>query len=82
MIKTKIKTGQLLILESTTYPGCTEEVFYDFLNKKFIIDKNIFLGYSPERENPGDKEYDFLNTPKVVSGIGQTLSNFVKKFMK
>ncbi len=79
MIKTKIKTGQLLILESTTYPGCTEEVFYDFLNKKFIIDKNIFLGYSPERENPGDKEYDFLNTPKVVSGIGPNSLKLCKK---
>ncbi len=66
-----LKKGQILILESTTYPGCTEDIFYKYLNNKFQIDKNFFLGYSPERENPGDKEYDFQNTPKVVSGIGK-----------
>jgi UDP-N-acetyl-D-glucosamine dehydrogenase len=70
-IKSYIQPGQLIILESTTYPGCTEDIFLNFLNKNFIIDKNIFLSYSPERENPGDKNYNFKNTPKIVSGIGK-----------
>lgn len=68
-IKHLIKPGQLIVIESTVYPGCTEEIFYKYLNKKFELDKNIFLSYSPERENPGDKKFGFKNTPKVVSGI-------------
>ncbi len=68
-IKHLLKPGQLIILESTVYPGCTEEIFYDYLNNKFELDNNFFLSYSPERENPGDKKFDFQNTPKVVSGI-------------
>ena len=70
-IKPFVKKGQIIILESTTYPGCTEDIFYHDLNKKFIIDENFFLCYSPERQNPGDDKFDFKNTPKVVSGIGK-----------
>ena len=70
-IKPFTKKGQMIILESTTYPGCTEELFYRDLEKKFKIDKEIFLSYSPERENPGDVNFNFKNTPKVVSGIGE-----------
>jgi UDP-N-acetyl-D-glucosamine dehydrogenase len=70
-VKPFIRTGQLIVLESTTYPGCTEEIFGFDLKKKFELDNNIFLSYSPERENPGDKKYDFRNTPKVVSGVGK-----------
>ena len=70
-VKPFINKGHLIILESTTYPGCTEEIFGFYLNKRFKLDNEIFLSYSPERENPGDKKYDFKNTPKVVSGIGK-----------
>lgn len=70
-IKSHTRKGQLLVLESTTYPGCTEEIFSDYLKKKFIIDKEFFLSYSPERENPGDDKFNFQNTPKTVSGIGR-----------
>lgn len=70
-IKPFIRSGQIIILESTTYPGCTEDIFGDYLKKKFLVDKNIFLSYSPERENPGDKNFGFHNTPKVISGIGK-----------
>ena len=70
-IKQFTQKGQLIILESTTYPGCTEEIFLDYLKNKFLIDKEIFLSYSPERENPGDNNYNFENTPKVVSGINK-----------
>ena len=78
-IKNFIQRGQLIILESTTYPGCTEEIYLNFLNKNFIVDKNIFLAYSPERENPGDKNFNFKNTPKIVSGINKNSLILCKK---
>jgi len=67
-IKKYFKKNQLLVLESTTYPGTTEEKIKPFLDKKFLIGKNFFLGYSPERENPGDNSYAFKNIPKICSG--------------
>ena len=77
-IRPFIQKGQMIVLESTTYPGCTEDIFFKHLDKKFSIDKDFFLGYSPERENPGDKKYDFQNTPKVVSGIGKNSLDICK----
>ena len=79
-IKNYTKSGQMIILESTTYPGCTEDIFLTYLKKKFLIDKEIFLSYSPERENPGDSKFNFQNTPKVVSGIGKNSLNICKNF--
>ncbi len=81
-IKKFIKKGQLIILESTTYPGCTEEIFLSYLKKKFLIDKEIFLSYSPERENPGDSKFNFKNTPKVVSGIKNNSLTLCNNFYK
>lgn len=81
-IKNYTKKGQLIILESTTYPGCTEEIFIKYLKKKFLVDKEIFLSYSPERENPGDSQFNFKNTPKVVSGIGKNSLNICNNFYK
>ena len=72
----------MIVLESTTYPGCTEEIFNDYLNKKFKIDNNIFLSYSPERESPGDKKFNFHNTPKIVSGIGKKSLNLCNLLYK
>jgi len=64
-----LKEGQLLILESTTYPGTTEEKIAPLIVKNgFEIGKNFFIGYSPEREDPGNKKYTTKNIPKVVSG--------------
>ncbi len=62
--------NQLVILESTTYPGTTEEEIVPFVEKKskFKIGSNFFVGYSPEREDPGNKKYNTKNIPKVVSG--------------
>ena len=54
-----LKRYQILILESTTYPGTTEEIIKPYLDKKFNVGDNFFLGYSPERENPGDKNFSF-----------------------
>ena len=71
-IKKFVKFNQTLILESTVYPGATLELF-NLLNsdKKFILGKNFFLGFSPERENPGDKSFSYNTTPKVISGFSK-----------
>tara|TARA_Y100000741_G_scaffold332600_1_gene288669 strand:- start:6435 stop:7751 length:1317 start_codon:yes stop_codon:yes gene_type:complete len=72
-IKNHLKEDQLLILESTTYPGTTEEEIAPFINKienkNFIIGKNFYIGYSPEREDPGNKKFSTKNIPKIVSGF-------------
>lgn len=78
IIQKFIRPGQLIVLESTTYPGSTEKIFLPFLKKNFILDKNIFLSFSPERENPGDEKYSFRNTPKVISGYGLNSKNLCK----
>lgn len=64
--------NQIIVLESTTYPGTTEEVIGQKLIKKgFKIGKDIFLIYSPEREDPGNKKFSLKNTPKIVSGYSE-----------
>ena len=80
-IKPHLKEDQLLILESTTYPGTTEEILVPFIENihetssmihdtsKFTLGVNFFLGYSPEREDPGNKNYTTKTIPKVVSGV-------------
>ncbi len=65
-----MKSGALVIFESTVYPGCTEEICVPVMEresgKKF--NKDFFCGYSPERINPGDKEHTFTRIQKIVSG--------------
>lgn len=69
-IKDFLKKGQLLILESTTYPGTTEEKIKPFLEKQGLkTGENIYLAYSPEREDPGNTIFKTENTPKVLGGI-------------
>ena len=63
-----IQKNQVIILESTVYPGATNEFFKLLNKKKFTAGKNIFIGYSPERVNPGDKLFTYNITPKVISG--------------
>jgi len=68
-ISNYIKKGQLFSNESTSYPGTTEEFFLKLFNKKkFIVGKDIFLIFSPEREDPGNKKYNISNITKVISG--------------
>ncbi len=65
-----LKPGQLVILESTTYPGTTEGVVLPILEKSGLrIGKDFFLAYSPERVDPGNKTHTTRNIPKVVGGI-------------
>lgn len=62
--------GQLLILESTTYPGTTDEILLPMFEAKgFKVGKDIFLAFSPERVDPGNPVYHTKNTPKVVGGV-------------
>ena len=62
--------GSLVVLESTTYPGTTEEIIVPlFREQGFMPGVDVFIGYSPERIDPGNRSYDIHNTPKVVCGL-------------
>ncbi|GAW93291.1 UDP-N-acetyl-D-glucosamine dehydrogenase [Calderihabitans maritimus] len=62
--------GQLVTLESTTYPGTTEEVVLPLLERSGLeVGKDYFLAYSPERVDPGNKRYNTQNTSKIVGGV-------------
>ncbi len=64
-----LKRGMLIILESTTYPGTTDEVIKPILEESGLkCGEDFFLAFSPERVDPGNKEYNTKNTPKVVGG--------------
>jgi UDP-N-acetyl-D-glucosamine dehydrogenase len=67
-IKRYLRFNQILILESTSYPGTTREEIINKLDKKFITGKNFFVGFSSERINPGYNENIISKIPKVVSG--------------
>ncbi len=70
MIANNRKKGQLVVLESTTYPGTTEEEMLPILESKgYKVGRDFYLAYSPERENPGDEVYTTANIPKVVGGV-------------
>ena len=69
-IATRLKPGQLVILQSTTYPGTTEEFVLPILEESGLkAGQDFYLAFSPERINPGDREYSVENTPKVVGGL-------------
>lgn len=65
-----LKKGDIVIYESTVYPGCTEEVCVPILEKAsgLVFNRDFFCGYSPERINPGDKEHRVSNIRKITSG--------------
>ncbi len=65
-----LRPGQLIILESTTYPGTTREVVLPILEKSGLqVGKDFYLAYSPERVDPGNRTYNTRNIPKVIGGI-------------
>ena len=72
-IAENLKKDQIIILESTTYPGTTLEIVKPILEKNtsLVAGEDFLLGYSPERIDPGNKEWTFKNTPKIVSGINE-----------
>ena len=69
-IAKRLHGGQLVILQSTTYPGTTEEVVLPILERTGLkVGSDFFLAFSPERINPGDREHNVRNTPKVTGGV-------------
>jgi UDP-N-acetyl-D-glucosamine dehydrogenase len=80
-----LRRGQMISLESTTYPGTTEEELRSRIEKAgFVVGKDVFLVYSPEREDPGNPIYNTENIPKVCGGstracleVGQVLYSMV-----
>lgn len=71
-IKRYMKSGQIIVLESTTYPGTTEEVMLPILEEDGLKEgKDFYLAFSPERVDPGNAKYDTKNTPKIIGGISK-----------
>ena len=69
-IKQRLRRGQLVILESTTYPGTTDEVLLPILEETGLkLDEDFLLAFSPERVDPGNPEFQTHNIPKVVGGV-------------
>ena len=69
-IRKYLHKGQLIILESTTYPGTTEEVMLPLLEETGLkVGKDFYLAFSPERVDPGNEQYTTKNIPKVVGGV-------------
>jgi nucleotide sugar dehydrogenase len=77
-----VTEGSTVILESTTYPGTTDELLVPILEKGsgLVAGIDFFVGYSPERIDPGNSEWNLINTPKVVSGINPQSLGKVRSF--
>ena len=73
-----LKKNQAIILESTSYPGTTREIFVKKINSKFEIGRNFSLIFSPEREEPGRKDISQRNVPKLVSGYSENCLQIAK----
>ena len=70
-IAPSLRRGQLISLESTTYPGTTEEIMLPILERSGLkVEEDFFLAHSPERVDPGNQRYTTKNTNKVVGGVG------------
>lgn len=71
-IRPHLKPGQLVVLESTTYPGTTEDLLKPLLEADGLqAGKDFFLAYSPEREDPGNRDFATRNIPKVIGGLDE-----------
>jgi UDP-N-acetyl-D-glucosamine dehydrogenase len=79
-LKPYLKKGQLLVLESSTYPGTTEEYVKPLIeNDELKIGETFFLGYSPERIDPGNKTVSIADIPKIVSGVSHRCQEKIKQ---
>ncbi len=82
-IAVHLRSGQLVVLESTTFPGTTEEVLQPILETSGLeCGKDFYLAYSPERIDPGNSEYKLENTPKVVGGVGEEATELAAEFYR
>tara|TARA_E500000178_G_C16949869_1_gene720697 strand:+ start:20 stop:1300 length:1281 start_codon:yes stop_codon:yes gene_type:complete len=81
MVAKNLKQDDIVVFESTVYPGATEEVCLPILEKfsNLKLNENFFIGYSPERINPGDKSHTIYNTVKITSGSNKFASNIINK---
>jgi nucleotide sugar dehydrogenase len=81
-IATHVRVGSLVVLESTTYPGTTDELLVPILEAGSGLKAGVdfHVGYSPERIDPGNPKWGFTNTPKVVAGINGPSSEAVAAF--
>ncbi|MCD8878968.1 nucleotide sugar dehydrogenase [Staphylococcus kloosii] len=72
-----LQKGTIVVFESTVYPGATEEVCVPILEKesKLVYGKDFYVGYSPERINPGDTTHRFTTIKKIVAGQNETITN-------
>jgi UDP-N-acetyl-D-glucosamine dehydrogenase len=69
-VQARLRKGQLVVLESTTYPGTTDELVRGILEKSgLLVGRDFYLAFSPEREDPGNPTYKTANIPKVVGGV-------------
>jgi len=69
-IRCSLRKGQLVVLESTTYPGTTRDVVLPILEKSGLLPgEDFFVAYSPEREDPGNAQFSAANIPKVIGGL-------------
>ncbi len=84
MIGKIIKKNDLIIYESTVYPGCVEEECAKILEKfsELKFNQDFFCGYSPERINPGDKEHTLTNIKKITSGSTTEIADLVNELYK
>jgi len=81
LIGSYLNKNDIVIYESTVFPGCTEQVCVPILEKesKLKYNSEFFCGYSPERINPGDKKYTLTNITKIVSGSNKQTLNIVNQ---
>lgn len=81
MLARNVRAGQLVVLESTTYPGTTEELLRPILEQSGLrAGGDLFLAFSPEREDPGNAKFSTRNIPKVVGGINATSRDLAVAF--
>jgi len=81
MVRDNLKKGALVVLESTTYPGTTEDLILPKLEETGLkAGKDFFLAFSPERVDPGNKRYNTRNTPRVVGGVTPVCTKVAKTF--
>ena len=76
-----LKKGDIVVFESTVYPGCTEEIAVPILERVsgLTFNRDFFAGYSPERINPGDKQHRLTTIKKITSGSTPEVADFVDK---
>lgn len=78
-VKENIRKGQIIVLESTTYPGTTGEILLPILQSTGLKEgKDFYLAFSPERIDPGNKIYKTENTPKIIGGISKNSTRIAK----